>query len=309
MGAKKRMTLQDLINGRLGVGGALLLSRGMPTQIAYPFIRLIASVLSHQNNSNLVRAIRANQWVISGEKLTDAELKQRTRMVLQNTGRSIYDFYHYLRSPQKVIDLVAFDTRFTEWFECSLKQKQPMIWVAPHQSNFDLMARALILKGTQFQVLSYPQPNAGYRWQNQIRELPGLEITPMSIQALRQASVTLRSNGTVVTGVDRPLPDPDAKYQPTFFGRPAALPVFHIRLALKHDLPIIVIAGRRDPDGKTLIMATDPIPMQHYADLHEETIRNAEAVLSAIENFIRLAPEQWAMFYPIWPEALASASS
>lgn len=297
------MNLQDLINGRLGVGLGLSLSRSLPPKLAYPVIRMFSGVVARQQNSPMVQAIRANQWIISGKSLTGRELNERTHLVLQNTGRSIYDFYHYMHDSPKVKELVPLDPSFEPWMELNLQQKQPMIWVAPHLSNFDLMARALILKGARFQVLSYPQPNAGYRWQNQIRELPGLELTPMSIAALRQASNNLRANGTILTGVDRPLPDPDSKYQPTFFGLPASLPVFHIRLALKHDLPIVVISGKRTADGKMTILASDPIPMQHSTDLYEETVCNAEAVLAAIEHFVCLAPEQWAMFYPIWPEA------
>jgi phosphatidylinositol dimannoside acyltransferase len=299
------MKLQDLINGKLGIGIALLISRLAPPVLAYPLANQIADLVSRTKKSSLVQAIRANHLILGGESLSERELEQRTRATLRNTGRNLYDFYHYLHNNQKVLDMVDFDPSFMHWFACEQSKKQPLIFVAPHLSNFDLMMRAIILRGGQYHVLSYPDPNAGYRWQNQLRELPGLKITPMSIQALRQASETLRANGAVITGVDRPLPNPDAKYRPRFFGRPASLPVFHIRLALKHDLPIIVITGYRKPDGRSLIVASDPIPMQRHPDLQEETIINAEAVLSVLENYIRQAPEQWAMFYPVWPEALA----
>jgi phosphatidylinositol dimannoside acyltransferase len=298
------MNLQNLINGRFGVWFGLLAGRHLPHQIAYPLIKMIASLIARQKNSPMIQSIRANQWVVSGESLSGPELDQQARQVLQNTGRNIYDFYHNLHDSQKIIDLVELNPSFEALLECNRGKRLPLIWVAPHQSNFDLMIRSLLLRGAHFQALSYPQPKAGYRMQNKVREHPGLMLTPMSLQALRQASETLRANGAVVTGVDRPLPDPEAKYQPNFFGRPASLPMLHIRLALKHDLPITVAAGYRKPDGKTIIMATEPIPMQRYPDLHEETIRNAETILSAVETYIRVAPEQWAMFYPVWPETL-----
>jgi predicted LPLAT superfamily acyltransferase len=31
---------------------------------------------------------------------------------------------------------------------------------------------------------------------------------------------------------------------------------------------------------------------------------NTEMVLKVAEGYIRQAPYQWAMFYPVWPEAL-----
>jgi KDO2-lipid IV(A) lauroyltransferase len=109
----------------------------------------------------------------------------------------------------------------------------------------------------------------------------------------------------VITAVDRPLPDPeDAKYPSHFFGRKAAMPVFYIRLALKHHLPITVLGGCRRSDGRYCVWASDPIPLRHYADLVEETVLNTETILRSVADVIRQAPEQWAMFYPVWPEAL-----
>jgi lauroyl/myristoyl acyltransferase len=75
-------------------------------------------------------------------------------------------------------------------------------------------------------------------------------------------------------------------------------------LALKHNLPITILGGCRRPDGRYHVWATEAIHMQRRKDLVEETLTNTEAVLSAVANVIRRAPEQWAMFYPVWPEVL-----
>jgi hypothetical protein len=39
-------------------------------------------------------------------------------------------------------------------------------------------------------------------------------------------------------------------------------------------------------------------------DLLTETVRNAEAVLEVVSDAIRKVPDQWAMYYPVWPDAL-----
>ena len=57
------------------------------------------------------------------------------------------------------------------------------------------------------------------------------------------------------------------------------------------------------PDGIYHIVASDPIEMQLIPDRENEMILNAEKVLSVAEGFIRQAPHQWAMFYPVWPNA------
>lgn len=38
-------------------------------------------------------------------------------------------------------------------------------------------------------------------------------------------------------------------------------------------------------------------------DRESDIVENAEKVLSFAEKFIRKYPDQWSMFYPIWPDA------
>jgi KDO2-lipid IV(A) lauroyltransferase len=91
------------------------------------------------------------------------------------------------------------------------------------------------------------------------------------------------------------------------FDRLANMPVFHIRLAIKQNIPITVLGGCRKSDGRYRVWASAPIPMQRSADLVQETVQNAETVLNVISENIRRAPEQWAMYYPVWPEVLEHA--
>ncbi len=174
--------------------------------------------------------------------------------------------------------------------------------VCPHLTNIDLIGHAAALAGMRFQVLSYPDPPASYRITNRLRSASGIDVTPMSIQALRKATTRLREHGFVLTGVDRPIDD--EKYRPLFFGRRASLPVGHVRLALMTNVPVVVITGILQPGGRYRVWASDPIWMQPDDDLTTEIVTNAEKILRIIEQEILKAPEQWTMFYPVWPDAL-----
>lgn len=303
------MNFQDLLNSRASVAFALGLSNVVPPSIGYPLSRWIADLIYYRKNSTPVKAVRSNQWVIHNKDISGDYLEQKVRNVFRNTSRSLYDFYHYLRDPRMVMEMVEFDTSFKAAFDLARREDQGTFFVAPHISNFDMIARAIVLRGLPIHILSYPQPSGGYRWQNDLRILPNLMITPVSINAIHQASQTIRANRTVITGVDRPLPDKDSKYMPRFFGIPCSMPVFHIRLALKHKIPITVLGARRRSDGSCVVWASEPIPMQQHPDLTSETIRNAETVLNVIAEFICRAPEQWAMFYPVWPGIFPTATN
>jgi lauroyl/myristoyl acyltransferase len=298
------MKLVDVLNSRYAIGFGLGMSSAMPGGMGYWMARLLADFLSSRRHSPMVRAVRANQWVAHGENISAKRLDTAVRNTYRSTGRSLFEFWHFFKWLDKVNTMVEFDPSFQARFDEARRGKEGTIMVIPHLSNFDMIGRAVAHRGLNLHILSYPNPSGGYRWQNSLRELPRLKVTPMSIDALRQASQTLRDGRAVITGIDRPLPDSENKYRSSFFGRLAALPVFHIRLALKHSLPITVVAGYRKPDGRYCVLASDPIPMQRDADLVQETVFNTERILAVVADFIRREPEQWAMFYPVWPETL-----
>jgi KDO2-lipid IV(A) lauroyltransferase len=304
------MKLQELLNSVIGTGLGLALSRLLPPRAGYALSRVIADYLDRRRHTLMVRSVLANQWVVHEGRIDRAQLERISRETFRSAAYSIYEFWHYMDNPRAILEKVVFAPNMLELIENARKAaaggSRGTILIAPHLSNFDLMARALALQGLEMQVLSYPRPPSGYRWQNDLRQFPGIQATPMSIEALRKAAETLRAGRTVVTAVDRPLPTgEDAKYRPRFFGRPAAMPVFYIRLALKHNLPITLLSGCRQGDGRYYISAGEPIHMQRRPDLVEETIINTETVLSAVADLIRRVPEQWAMFYPVWPETLS----
>lgn len=272
------MKLQDLLNSQIGIALGLGLSRMIQPRIGYPFSRWIADILAIRQRNLMVRSVRANQWVIHDEQASIQQLNTLVHATFRSAARSMYEFWHYFRDPQIVLDMVEFDPSFNELYEQAKKGDQGTLLVVPHMSNFDIIGRALALRGMDLHILSYPQPPGGYRRQNEIRQLPGMKVTPMSVQALGEASQTLRANKVVLTGIDRPL-------------------------------PVTVLGACRKPTGHYCIWASDPILMQRHPDLVQETVQNAETVLNVLAGFIKKAPEQWAMFYPVWPETLDQVPS
>jgi lauroyl/myristoyl acyltransferase len=297
----KNMNIQKLINSRFGVGGALLLGQIMPRSIGYPLARRIAGYFSSQKSSLLVRAMRANQWVAHDGKLTPDQLDEISSRVFGNSSRALYDLYHNLHSPKAINDLVAFSDNFSSMLSQYHNSGKGAIITAPHLGSFDIGGLALAVRKISFQTLSFPNPNEGYQLQNYIREKYGLYITPMSVSSMREAEQRLRDGGLVLTGLDRPLPD--SKYQPRFFGRPTALPVSYIPMAIKNNVPVVVVCCYADGE-RYVLDASQMIEMIPYKDRQEEIERNAENVLAEAEKMIYNHVDQWFMYYPLWPELL-----
>ncbi len=296
------MTLQQIINSRLGVALALIIGRSTPPGLGHGLASFIADRLAGRKQTSLVRAVRSNQWVVAGGQLSCTELDLATRAVFRHVGRCLYDAYHTLGNPGAVMNAAEFSPEFEAHLERIRCGNGGALFVIPHLSNFDLMGRALAHRGIRIQVLSQPDPPGGYRMQNQVRQRAGLEMTPISFSSLRRALENLKSGGAVLTGVDRP--DPESRDRPVFFGRQAALPTGYVRLALKAGLPITPIAVQMQPGGRYRLQAGEPVAMKTFTDPVREVVYNAEAVLRVMEVWIRETPEQWAMFYPVWPEAI-----
>ena len=250
----------------------------------------------------MVRSVRANQLVVHGGDASREQLDAVVRDTFRHTARCLYDLYHNLNNDAEMRRLIALEPYADEYLNRDRRRERGLILVGVHMSNFDFVAQSAGRLGFRALALGLPEIPGGYEWQNELRRRSGIEIVPTTISTMRLASQRLREGGIVMTAIDRPLEFSNTK--PRFFGRPAALPVHHVLLALKEDVPIVVATAVLRPSGIYDILTSDPIEVRRGSDRRTELIENAEAVLAQAEEFIRLSPHQWSMFYPVWPEVL-----
>lgn len=291
----------DMITkGSLGTTLGMRISQLLPNQVGYFFADQASAVLARRVNSTLVKAVMMNQWVIYEGKIDRKELLHKVRMVLHYQSRALFETFRYMDRPDRLGSLVTFSPKICEVLAAQESSSRGLMMLLPHLCGFDLGGFALARHGYKFLTLSYPDPPSGYRYQNEIRKKHGMDVQPLSFSALRTARELLEKGGTVLTGLDRP--NPESGYTPQFFGRAAALPVAHIRMALKTHAAVRVVAMVAGPQKSYTVDISDEIPMEPCPDAHQEIIQNAERVLKEAEKFILINPDRWAMFYPVWPE-------
>ena len=301
---KRSISLRNIFNQSVVIQAAIILGRILPRSIGLKFSSFIGKRLGRNKKSPMVKAIRANQYVIHGKSLSKEKLDKLPKIVFQSSANCIFDYFYFLSRPERLQEIVDFSSSAQQAFD-RIKNNQATVFACPHLSNFDLMGYALALNNYIVQVLSFPQPVSSYKMQNQLRESLGIIVTPMTLSAFREARKRLNNGGSILTGLDRPLPeDQQNKYQPTFFGYKANLPVTYIRMALEADAPVVVVAATTQPGGRYKLEASQPIWMEPFDELETEIIHNADRVLKEAESLIMSYSEQWAMFYPIWPEFL-----
>jgi len=293
---------QQIINSKYGLGLASLLGRTLSPEAGYRIANFIADRISSRRNWKMVRAVRANQWVVRGETKDKKALDLAVRDTFRCIARSVFDLYHYIHDPEAMKNLIVFNPTVLKGIQRPVYAERGLMAVGLHFSNFDFVLQAGALKGLEAMVLTIPEMQGGYRDQYEMRKRTGMNLVPASVSSLRKAVEHLQAGGLLLTAMDRP--DGVSTYRPMFFGRPAALPIHPIYLAIRARVPVVVVAAILRPDGKYYLVNSEPIEMASYPDRRIEEIRNSEAVLKVAEEFIRQAPQQWTITLPVWPEAL-----
>jgi len=299
-----RIDLQQIINNPLVVNLAFFLGRAIPPRIGYPLCNFIGDWVATQRDSNVTQAVRANQWVIGGANLEQEKLDKAVQETMQNNIRDLYQLYHYVQNPEATQRLIHLNTIAREVVQRPEFAERGLVVVGLHLSGFDLILQSLCRHGFKVMVLTIPDPQGGRLIEYEMRKKTGMNLIPASLSTLRQAVKRLERGGMVLTGLDHPVPDP--KYHPRFFGHAAALPTHYISLALKARVPVVIMAAIYQADGKYHVLSSEPIEMECDSDREKEILRNAEKVLKQAEEFIRLAPQQWNIPLPVWPQLLGN---
>jgi KDO2-lipid IV(A) lauroyltransferase len=295
-------SIERLINSPVALKFTASIAQAIPPRLGYSIARLAARWISSQRDSGQVRAVRSNQWIIAGERSCSHSLDLAVQAVFQNSARSIYELYHYGQAPGLFEQMYTCDPSFQVISGRPEFDRRGLVIAGLHMAGFDLGLRWLCMGLIKPLVLTIPNPEGGRQMEFKTRQKTGMKLVPGSINGLRKAVRYLQQGGMVATGIDRPVPESDRR--PRFFGRQAALPSHHIFLALKAQVPVVMVISRLEEDGKYHIYASPFIEMDSFPNRADELRINSEKVLAMAEGFIRQAPQQWLISLPVWPEIM-----
>ena len=294
------ISLQQVLNSSLSLRVVSALAQNMSPRVGYRVARLVARHLTRQRESQVVRAVRANQWVIRGGTLRGETLDGAVAETLQHAARCIFDLYHYMNRPDAASQQIVLEPSFQRILARPEYDRRGLIIIGLHMSNFDLVLHWVSTRGLRPLAVTIPNPQGGRRVEYEMRKRMGITLLPASVGALRQAIRHLRNGGMVLTGMDRPIPNPEMC--PRFFDQPAALPLHHIFLATKAQVPLVIAVTHLREDGKYHVLLSEEIELEDHTDSDVSMLRNAEEVLRAAEPLIQPFPAQWLVPLPVWPQ-------
>ncbi len=218
--------------------------------------------------------------------------------VFEHLGRSAGELAWAWRSPERVRALVRFAPGAVDAMRRLTGGGRGVLFVTGHVGNWELLAWAVRLAG-------FPSAPVGrrtwdpvlddlvLRWRSRFGSTPLRRESPTVAAEIREALARGVSVGVLV---DQSTDLPSA-YVP-FFGRPAPTIVGPARLALAHDVPVVVGWIRRRPDGLHVveIEPSDPPPPDAADRAAEWTARWT----ATLERAIRETPEQWVWMHRRW---------
>lgn len=295
------MSFQRFLTSDTGTRLWMSLGRSLPPGPAHALINAAVKVVAGRRNSRLYRTVYYNQAHVLGPGATFKQIDASVRGVLSHGARTSYDLMRALAGGEAAArDALDFTVETWEHIHQALAQGRGVIACGSHLSAFNLGMLSFSLRGIPVQILSRPQPAGGFKLMTDLRDRGLLEETPIDASSLRKAIHRLRAGGVIGTAVDWPeAADPDVLLP--FFGAPARLPTGHIRLALSTNALLMPISGRWTPERGYFSISAPTMELERTGDRQQDLVHNALRVLAVIERWIAETPEQWLMYYPVWP--------
>jgi lauroyl/myristoyl acyltransferase len=298
------MNLITFLNSRLGPWLGIVLGRVLNQRQAYALADWVSGKAANLRSAKLMQGLRANQAVVRGLDFDDPKLDGIVREVLRTAGRGYADWYLAMaRGPEAVRESIDFEDSLLDRIKDALEDDQGIVLAGAHMSSFNLLLLKLGVLGLPIQALAYARPRGAVHVDNAVRLKFGVDLTPISVRALREAFRRLRAGGAVMTAVDRPDVGGDIL---TFFNRPARLPVGHARLALRTGARVLIGVTETIGPGKYFVKGSPFVEPERTGDEEKDIRLLAQQVLSWLERYIREKPSDWLVYLPVWPNVIPS---
>jgi len=241
------------------------------------------------------RIVRANATHVLGAAPSDPAVGRLGRAVFRNQARWIVESLRMHRLPLDEVAALVDTSEFPR-LEAARAGNGGLIIVSAHLGNGEMGAAAIARHGLPVRLLTEDTAHEGLAEAMAARRRPwGVEM--ISWRNLREVFRILRAGeilGLLVDWGYRPDGIPVR-----LFGDWTTLPAGPAVLAAKTGVPAIVIWVVRRPDGTFLGGVGDPV---HVGSTDPaELARATQAIADDLEHGIRLAPEQWTTFKPMWP--------
>ena len=187
-----------------------------------------------------------------------------------------------------------------EWslIEEALEEGKGIIFVGGHLGNWELGGAYIAARGVGLDVIVRRMSNQLFDdYLNATRSRIGMTIVH-DADAVRRTPRSLRENRAVAFIADQGVRGLASTFVP-FFGRPAKTPRGPAVLALRLGVPVIFGVALRQPSGKYRLHL-ERVPVESTGDREADVDNIVRRYTNILENYVRVAPEQYFWHHRRW---------
>jgi KDO2-lipid IV(A) lauroyltransferase len=221
----------------------------------------------------------------------------RERLVRQTFAEQLRNYVEIFRLARLDHEKVRQTVMTTGWetFTAAVAEGRGVILASAHVGPVSVCGQIIAANGYDITLPIENETSELARAINRARTRMGLRFVEID-SALGIARVLTRGGilgvlaDRAITGVGERVP---------FFGRPALLPSAHVALALRTGAALIPAFAHRE--GNVLRAVFEPeLVLSRTGDRDADVREGVRRWAAVLEPHIRVAPEQWSVFEPVW---------
>jgi KDO2-lipid IV(A) lauroyltransferase len=275
-------------------GAAARLAEGtlphLPSSLETP-IAMLGGTLAYRVSAGARDAVRENLAIVAPDR------RDRERLVRQTFVEQVRHYVEIFRLARLDQEKIRQTVTTTGWelFAAAVARGRGVILGSAHIGPISVCGQIIVANGYEITLPIENETGQLARAVNRARARMGLRFVETDsafgiARILKRGGVLGVLGDRAITGVGERVP---------FFGRPALLPSAHVALALRTGAALMPAFAHRE--GNVLRAVFEPeLELRRTgdreADLRDGMLRWA----AALEPHIRVAPEQWSVFEPVW---------
>jgi KDO2-lipid IV(A) lauroyltransferase len=250
-----------------------------------------------------VRQLRANLRVVTGGRLTDAELDALTARAMRSYARYWQEAFRLPRlDPARVLRQT--EVVGGEHLDQVLAAGRPVVAALPHSGNWDAGSLWYVdrLGGPFLTVAERLRPESLYRRFHAFRESLGMRVVPLTGGPRPSATVLrewLAEGGSIALLCDRDLPGTGLPV--TFAGHRTTMPGGPALLAAQTGAALLPMAASFTERGWRLTWCPE-VPVAGPGRLRDRVTAATQGLADAFAAMIAQRPEDWHMLGRLWPD-------
>jgi lauroyl/myristoyl acyltransferase len=275
----------------------------IPPRLGYALFSRIGQ-LAYATSSTARANVHDNLHHVLGHQVNPVRIEEVARQVFQNQARNYFDLFRVAAlSADQLRRLVTLNG--LEDIDQALSAGKGLIVAAAHLGSPDIVMQRFALQGyPMLGIAEHLQPERLYQYVASVRASKGMRVIPTD-SFLRPLFRALRNNEILGLAVDRIEAKTGTLIE--FFGAPALLPDWHVRLALRTGAKLVPAFSLRHPDNTVDAFVEPALELDGTGDAERDLRDGMSKLVAVLEKWIGQHPEQWVMFQPVWklPDDLA----